>query len=160
MALSIPYTIIELSAFKACEFEVFKRMLRKKMSFSDFNVSITSRIGLCLHNWPNVLSCLSSKDLAYHHQLEIYTHLMRAEKHHDGCDLILGGVRGNTSGKTESLNAMHAPERFSELTVWKASKGAKQDSSLTYNQILGMPRETSVQQTQWEVESASLSVWL
>lgn len=55
---------------------------------------------------------------------------------------------GTPRGKTESLNATHAPERFSELTVWKAPKGAKQDSSVTYNQILVMPRETSVQQTQ------------
>lgn len=53
---------------------------------------------------------------------------------------------------------MHTLERFSDLTVWKAPKGVKQDWSLTYNQILCMPRETSAQQTQSDVKRVSLAL--
>lgn len=103
----------------------FQEDVKKKMSFGDFNVSITSRIGLCLHNWPNVLSCLSSKNLAYHHQPEIYTHLMRVEKHHDGCDLILGGVRGNTLGENRELECNACTGTIFWVNCVESTKGSK-----------------------------------
>lgn len=56
----------------------------------------------------------------------------------------MDGGRGNTSGKTESLNVRHILERFSELTEWKAPEGLKKDSRLACNHILSMPRHTTV----------------
>lgn len=54
---------------------------------------------------------------------------------------------GTPQGKQRARIAKRTLERFSELTVWKAPEGLKWDSSLARNQNLGMPRNTSVQQT-------------
>lgn len=61
--------------------------------------------------------------------------------------LIFVWGRGNSSGGAESSAAMQIVKPFCELTECKAPEGPMQDSSLTYNQIFCISRDTSVKLT-------------